>query len=65
MPITHLPSRESGKQFYIMVGDQIKYEPAWLPRKSVGQDTLKTSKVNDCLRSATAGLNTESLERVK
>ena len=48
-----------------MVGQQIKYEPAWLPKNSQAEVTLKHSNVTDCLRSATAGLNEESLERVK
>ena len=48
-----------------MVGHQIKYEPAWIPSKSKTRDTLKTANANESLRPVTAGLNSESLEKVK
>ena len=63
MPITSLPNRESGQQCYIMVGPQIKYEPAWQsPEK---KQLLKKTGVNDCLSSATAGLNSNSIAKVR
>ena len=46
-----------------MVGDQVKYEPVWqMPDK---KRILKDTAVNDCLSSATAGLNSSSLDRIK
>ena len=63
MPITSLPRRESGQQCYIMVGSQIKYEPAW---QSPGRKkTLLKTGVDDCLSSATAGLNDISMSKVR
>ena len=46
-----------------MVGDQIKYEPIW--QLSAQKKSLKQMAVNDCLSSATAGLNSESMSQVK
>ena len=46
-----------------MVGDQIKYEPAWQGTEK--KLKLKQTAVNDCLSSATAGLNVESLSHIK
>ena len=63
MPISALPSRESGQQCYIMVGDQIKYEPVW--QKSEAKAMLKITGVNECLSSATAGLTQKSMNKVK
>ena len=54
MGISALPNRESGQQCYIMVGDQIKYEPVW--QLSSKKKALKATAVNDCLSSVTAGL---------
>ena len=63
MPIGSLPRRESGQQCYIMIGPQIKYEPAWQsPSKKA---MLKKTGVNDCLSSATAGLNSNSIAKVR
>ena len=45
-----------------MVGNQIKYEPAW---NHIGKkEVLKHTAVNDCL-SSTAGLTEHSMGRVK
>lgn len=45
-----------------MVGDAIKYEPAW--NHIAKKDVLKHTAVNDCL-SSTAGLTQHSMGRVK
>ena len=63
MPISALPERESGKQCYIMYGDQIKYEPAW--QMGSRKLLLKDTAVNDCLSSANAGLRENSITKVK
>ena len=62
MPISALPQRESGQQCYIMIGDQIKYEPAW--HMTNKKKLLKSTAVNDCLSSVTAGLNKSSMTTV-
>ena len=46
-----------------MVGDQIKYEPIW--QLSSKKKVLKQMAVNDCLSSATAGLNDKSMDQIK
>ena len=65
MPIQHYPMAESGKQYYIMIGDQIKYEPAWVAPKSRAKKSLNQTNASDCLKSVTAGLNTKSLSRLQ
>ena len=45
-----------------MVGNQIKYEPAW--NHIAKKEVLKHTAVNDCL-SSTAGLTEHSMGRVK
>ena len=46
-----------------MIGDQIKFEPAWCTQKQ--KQLLKDTDVNDCLSSAAAGLNRHSITRVR
>jgi len=46
-----------------MYGDAIKYEPIWQSREK--KLLLKHTGVNDCLKSATAGLTQKSISKVK
>ena len=62
MPASKLPHRESGYQCYIMIGDQIKYEPSW--QNPSRKQLLKEAGINDCLSSAMAGLRHSSLNKV-
>ena len=61
MPMTALPHKESGQQCYIMVGDQIKYEPAW--QKRCKRQMLSKLAVNDCLTSMTAGMKNRAIKQ--
>jgi len=48
-----------------MIGDAIKYEPAWVAAKSRARKSLDRTNAVDCLKSVTAGLNTKSLSRLQ
>ena len=63
MPITSLPKREAGKQCYVMVGSQIKYEPIWQSARC--KSLLRKVGIDDkeCLASATAGLRGSSIAK--
>lgn len=59
-----LPKTETGKQQYIMVGSQIKYEPAWIPDKPTKM-MLKDLKTDECLKSSTASFSKKCLKNVR
>jgi hypothetical protein len=51
-----LEEDESKKQCYIMVGHQIKYEPAWVMGKQRGEDLdhrgfLRDTRLDNCAKS--------------
>ena len=50
-----LDDEESKKQCYIMVGQQIKFEPAWVTGKH--KAFLEEANLGDCRRSATQTMN--------
>lgn len=57
-----LDEEESKKPCYIMVGQQIKYEPAWVQdhHKKANFDHrkfLEETNVNNCIKSVTQSLN--------
>ena len=59
--MTHLKMTEAGRQAYIMCGDQIKYEPAWVLSDATKKQ-LKEVKLDDALTSVT-GKQIESKSR--
>ena len=63
MPFTHLKMNEVGQQAYIMVGDQIKFEPAWILSKDV-KDQVKDVRAVDALASVSGGLNDSSVQKI-
>ena len=48
-----MEGKEIGEQHYIMVGNQIKYEPAWVSNHHLKQQIDKL-KLADCTRSPNA-----------
>lgn len=46
---------EVGNQAYMMFGDQVKFDPAWVLEKSV-KNQLQNLRVDDMITSTTGGL---------
>jgi len=63
--ISALPSAESGKPCYIMVGQSIKYDPTFLEVASEKKEREELNLTNECQVSVNAALRKQSVSNLK
>lgn len=55
-PISLLEGREAGEQHYILIGDQIKYEPGWVSNKEQ-KHNIEALDIGACTRTLAGKTN--------
>lgn len=63
--ISAVPSSESGKPSYIMVGHSMQFEPAFLETMRQRREMRKLNITGDCTASLHSSLNTHSISKIK
>ena len=61
--LTLLDKEESKKQCYVMVGQQIKYEPAWASGEH--KKFLNETSVSECKKSVTQSLSKMNIDKAQ